>query len=203
MEELYLTIRNSIYFTFDGRRSTDYSIMNVNVDGGMIEEFFGASKSINEEKIRGRSRPYFQGVEKEPLEFTVEFAFQDQWNEQLIRDVRNWLLDQDDYKPLTFANNPEKIYYVICIDEPRLIHTSLKNGYVKLHFRCNDSYAFSPQTRSENYIWEDEPIITEQHIDFSNGEKHGLVLDNDNHLTISNEDKTWENLSLSATWQDI
>jgi len=176
--------------------------MNVNIDSGMQEEYFAYSRSIIEQETRWRSKPYFSNIKKEPLKLTVSFAFEDTWNDDLIRQVRRWLTEVDYYKPLIFSNDPEKIYYALCVDDSSLIHNSLKQGYIKLNFRCNDSYAYSPIIVSDEYDWDESPLIVTQN-DFSSGQLNGIALDNNNHLTLNQNLATWNDIPTSTTWKDV
>ncbi|MNZ98186.1 Phage tail protein [compost metagenome] len=198
-----ITIRDSLYFEFAGVRSKTLRMLNVNLDGGMQSEYFAASQSINEDKTRGRSKPYFQGIEKEPLSLTVNFAFEEEWTRDELRYVRRWLTEPNYYSPLIFSNDPEKIYYAIYIDEPELLHNSVSQGYITLNFRCNDAYAYSPLMLSPLYDWDESPLTITKN-DFSSGELNGVVLDLNNRLTLSTTSLTWiDMLPNGATWNDI
>lgn len=136
-------IRSSEYFTFNGERSDYYGILNVNVgSSGLQSEPFAASRGIKEQRIRGNDRPYFMGVELEPLEFTVSFMFEDKWDESKIRNVARWLTSPKYYAPMVFADL-DRIFYCICVDSPELIHNCLERGYIDLKFRCIDAYTYT------------------------------------------------------------
>lgn len=154
----------------------------------MLEEAFVASREIQEESIKGKARPYFQGTRKSPMKFNVSFAFEESWNTQKIREVARWLTEHDYYQPLYFSNeigrNPEKIYYALVVDEPTLIHNSLKQGYITLTFRCDSPYAYSPQLTSREYRWNQEPINVPIK-DFSTGSSKTLIVDSDGHLSLN------------------
>ena len=47
-------IRESLYFSFDGVKSINYPIVNVNVGDGLYEEAIASSKSINESSMINR-----------------------------------------------------------------------------------------------------------------------------------------------------
>jgi phage-related protein len=144
-ESLYMAIRSSLFFTFNGRTSEELGIMNVNINSGMQSEQFASNRSIKEQKIRGRDKPYFQEIQRDPLELTVSFAFKDTWDTDKIRDVARWLTSPKYYSPLIFVEDEDisKIYYCLCIDSPELIHNCLQNGYINLKFRCVDAYCYT------------------------------------------------------------
>ena len=202
-----MTIRDALYFSYAGKKSIDYGIVNVNFSVGFQEEPFGYSRSIIEEKIRGRSKPYFKGIEKQPLTFTVNFAFEDTWDDEKIREIKRWLLEQDYYKPLFFSNDidegdVERIYYALVVNDPVLVHNCLKQGYVTLTFRCNDSYAYSPIYLSREYHWDENPVVIEKS-DFASGQLNGVILDENNKLILDPTKKRWSDFLSNVKWKDI
>jgi predicted phage tail component-like protein len=135
-------IRESVFFTFANRKSSDFGIYNVTTQSGMYEENFMTNRSIKEFTIRGRENPYLQEVVKDPKSFQLNFAFQDTWNDDLINEVARWL-DVDFYQPLTFSEEQEKVYYVMPVNDATLIHNGLKQGYITLTMRCDSPYSYS------------------------------------------------------------
>lgn len=138
-----MAIRSSEYFTYDGIQSDTFGILNVNMEGGMLSEPFSSARVIREQKVKGNDRPYFMGIDREPYEFSVSFAFGDRWDETRIGEVAKWLLSPRYYAPLVFADDPDRIFYCLCVDSPELIHNGLREGYIDLHFRCNDPYSYT------------------------------------------------------------
>lgn len=202
-----MAIRDALYFSYDGKKSIDFGIMNINISSGMQEEPFAYSRSIIEESTRWRSKPYFKGIKKEPLSFTVNFAFEEKWDDEKIHEVKRWLTEQEYYKPLYFSDEEdgsdvEKIYYALCINDPTLVHNCLKEGYVSITFRCNDSYAYSPIYTSREYDWNEIPI-TIRKTSFNSGQRNGVVLDSNNKLVLNANKKKWSDFSSTTKWTDI
>jgi predicted phage tail component-like protein len=137
-----MAIMESIYFSYDGEYSVNYGIYNVSVSNGMYEEQFLSRRSILETRIKGNDKPYFGGIEYEPLVLKLTFAFENTWDDDLIRKVARWL-NQSYYKPLFFSDNIDRIFYCIATDDISLIHNGLKQGYVTLTMRCDSPYAYS------------------------------------------------------------
>lgn len=183
-----MSIRDSYYFSYAGIVSETFGIYNVNINDGMQEEPLAASREINTVSIKGRDRPYFQNIKKDPLKFSVSFAFEDRYDTQKIREVTRWLTEQDYYQELFFTNdlgrNPEKIYYALVVDDPTLIHNCLKQGYVKLTFECDSPYAYSPIMTSRLYEW-DQETYSSQISDFSQGDKISLIADIDGGIILN------------------
>lgn len=144
-----MTIKESQFFSYDNEDSSDYGIVNVKLSSRLAEEPFSSEREITEVSVRGRTKPYFKELIERPLSFSVEFMFEDRWDSEKIRKVARWLL-QDYYKELYFSDNPDRIFFAIVDSTPTLVHNMLKQGYVKLNFRCNDAYSYSP-LYSEEY----------------------------------------------------
>lgn len=195
-----MTIRDSLYFEYAGKKSADFGILNVNVNSnGLLEEPFGSEIELKEVKIRGNDKPYYQGKQRQPLKFSVSFAFEDKWNEQKIREIVRWLLGHEYYQPLIFSNDPERIYYCLVIDEPILLHNGLSEGFVNLNFRCDSPYIYSPQ-KIINYDWNEVPLEFND-TNMTQGEIHNLITDSENNLIIDSNKTKWSDLPSDMTWR--
>ncbi len=137
-----MTIKESVYFKYDGINSNDEGIWNIKSDSGLYDEALLSSKRVVEDKIEGRHKPYKKYVERDPLEIPVSFYFSESWNDDQIRRVARWL-NQEEYKPLIFESQPNKIYYAMVTDSVDIIHNGLKQGYLTLTFKCDTYHAFS------------------------------------------------------------
>ena len=199
-----MTIRDALYFSYAGIKSTEYDIYNINLNSGMMEEFFTSQKEIKEVKIQGRDKPYFQNIERQPLEFNVSFGFYDSWDEKKLREVGRWLTEQKYYQELYFSygenENPERIFYALQVGDSSLIHNGLKQGYVNLTFRCDGAYAYSPYKMNKTYNWTyeniDKNITTFNSSTFYNTKKINDAVS----LTLNQP--TWEDYPESLTWLD-
>ncbi|AZK47117.1 distal tail protein Dit [Paenibacillus lentus] len=203
----YITVRDSLYFSYAGRVSAEFGILNVSLSGdGMSEEPLAASREIHEVSIKGRDQPYFQGIEKDPLRFNVSFAFQERFNTQKLREVARWLTEHEYYQPLFFTNDlgvePEKIYYALVVDEPALVHNSLQQGYITLTFRCDSPYAYSPRILSKKYDWADQPF-TNRINHFSNNTHERTGVDPAGHLVLTPSRTTWADIPSGTRWTDL
>lgn len=133
----------SEYFTYDEVSSKEMGIKNVNVSSGLLSEPFSGSVSIKETKIRGRDKPYFHEVEREPITLSLNFYFEESYDEDKIRDTAKWLHSQY-YKPLIFSEMPSRIFYCIPVGDITLTHNGLRQGYLELEMRCDSPYSYSP-----------------------------------------------------------
>lgn len=144
------TIKQSLYFNYDGTSSKDFKLVNVNLDSGMFDEQFVATREINETKVRGNDTPLFHGIDEEPLEFEMTIAFEGKYTEQDIDNVILWLF-QDNYKPLYFEDNPNRLFYAMPVGDARIVHNGLKEGYITLNMRNKSSRVVSPQQLTPTY----------------------------------------------------
>ncbi|SYX84444.1 distal tail protein Dit [Paenibacillus alvei] len=196
-------IRDSMYFSYAGKKSSDFGIINVTIgDNMMLEEPLASSREILEESIKGSTRPYFQGMKKSPLRFSVSFAFEDTWDTNKIREVARWLTEQDYYKELYFSSDPERIFYAIVVDEPILVHNSLSQGYMNMTFRCDSPYSYSPTYLSPVYEWRDS-IIDSTMTDFSKGTKKALKVQANGSLVLDSTIPKWNDYLPGTKWSDI
>jgi len=134
-------------FTYDGISSRDMKVVAVKVDSGLFEESFLPSRSIREESIRGRHKPYFLGYDLSPFEFPLVLYFEDLTKEE-IRRISRWLL-VDFFKPLIFESNPERIFYCMYEGNVDEFHNGLRQGYLTLNMRCDSPFSYSPVYSSE------------------------------------------------------
>lgn len=137
-----MAIMESIDFCYAGVYSSDYGIYNISMSNGMFEESFLSRRSILETSVRGNPKPYFNGIQYEPLQFKLTFGFRNTWDDNLISEVARWL-NQSYYKPLFFAEDIDRIFYCIPVDDISLIHNGLKRGYLTLTMRCDSPFSYS------------------------------------------------------------
>ncbi|WP_299831190.1 phage tail domain-containing protein [uncultured Metabacillus sp.] len=133
----------SLHFTYDGIKSTDMGIIQINVDSGLFDEHFLPESSIVEEKVPGRDKPYFIRKEREPITLPFSILFENELTDEEARKIGRWL-NQDYYKPLIFSTHPHKIFYAQYVGSARLLHNGCKQGYAKLEMRCDTSHPYSP-----------------------------------------------------------
>lgn len=110
----------------------------------MQEEDLSSQRTIIEHRIRGRTKPYFQELEYEPRTIYINAAFTSPFNEESISRTCRWLCSPVYYKPLVFSDEPDKIYYALVVEDFKIIHNCLSEGYLDITFRCNDYYSYSP-----------------------------------------------------------
>lgn len=154
-----ITIKSSLYFSFADETSDLYNLININISSGMQEEDLSSQRTIIEHKVRGRTKPYFQNLEYQPRTISISSAFTSSFDSNLINNVCRWLCSPTYYKPLFFSEEPERIYYALVVEDFKLIHNCLSEGYLNITFRCNDYYAYSPFYHKE-YDFSNNTIST-------------------------------------------
>ncbi|WP_080845542.1 phage tail domain-containing protein [Cytobacillus gottheilii] len=135
-------IKESLYFSFANRKSTDFGIYNVSITGGLFDESITAAKSVNERIVRGNPIPYFIDTTEEAVPFQLHFSFLETWNDNQIDEVIRWL-NVGYYEPLSFSENIDRVFYAMPIDSIQLIHNGLKQGYLTLNMKCDSPRSYS------------------------------------------------------------
>lgn len=191
-----------IHFSYDGKKSSDMGLINCKIDGGMFEENFVANRKINETKIAGNPKPYFLGVEYDPLEFELTFAFEYDFDEDRIREVARWL-NQEYYKPFYTTSNPNRIFYCMMDGDSKLIHDGYERGYIKLKFRCDSPYSYQPVTNKEDMKFTDTKLVKSY---VANTFNDGVLYDNikveNGKLVLDNKISVWNDFT-GKTWSDL
>lgn len=137
------TIKDSLYFNYDGKSCREFGLINVNLDNGMFEEVLVANRTINETAVRGSDTPLFHSVSEEPLSFQLALAFEGKFTDKDVDDVIVWLF-QDRYRPLYFEDKPDRVYHCMPVGDSMIAHNGLKEGYLVIEMRCKSSKIESP-----------------------------------------------------------
>jgi phage-related protein len=137
-------------FYYDGISSIDMGLINVQTDSGLFKEQLLPNRNIEEVKIRGNDKPYFQDLTFEPLEFSLTFGFSESFDTDKLRSVARWL-NQDYYKPFYFSDRIDRIFYCMPVGETMLNHNGLGEGYVTLKMRCDGAYSYTNMFETPTY----------------------------------------------------
>lgn len=143
-------MRHSMNFNFDGISSRDMGISKINRSGSLFDDQLVSEKIIIEEKIEGRDSPYFYGVEYSPISFPLSIYFDENLSNEKTREVLRWL-NQDTYKPFYMEDAPERIWYVMIINDISSIHNGIRSGYMELELRTDSSRTKTPYVLSDVY----------------------------------------------------
>jgi predicted phage tail component-like protein len=138
-----MTIKESMFFSFNGQNCRDFGIVHVAIDSGMQDEPFTPSRKRIEHKIRGNHRPYLLDIEYEPLQIPIRLYLEESLTSEKLREIANWLTTED-YAPLIFDSKKGHIYYAMLVDEGTLTHNNNSQGYLSLVFGCDGPWAWTP-----------------------------------------------------------
>ncbi len=138
---ILITVRSSLYFTFDNIDSRDMGIINASIDSGWLQEPFLPSREILYIESRNVEKPYFQNIRYQPLQFDLVLAFEYGFDEGGLREVRQWL-GGDKFKELRFSDQAGRVYMAMCQDVSVLSH-AVTQGYVSITFVTSSPYAMS------------------------------------------------------------
>lgn len=194
-----------INFSYAGEYSTDMGLLNCKLDGGMFEETFLPTRKIQEVKVTGNHNPYFQSIELEPLKFDLTFAFEYYYDEQKIREVARWLM-QDYYKPFYTIDNPSRIYYCMIDGDSKLVHNGLKQGYITLTMRCDSPFSYSQEYTRDNIMFKSSKNVLTFEEDIYNANmgvsQSNVFINSKSNMEIMNASVTWNSLS-GKKWSDL
>lgn len=133
----------SIGFHYDNEYSGNKGVIKVRTTGGLTSDSFLADVTNQTVKLRNSYKSHIESIEREPLVIPMALYFDENLDETNIRGVKRWL-NQDDYKPLIFEDDPNRVYYAKLDGSSNLTHNSISSGYVEFNFITNSPYAFSP-----------------------------------------------------------
>lgn len=139
----------SMFFIYDGIQSTQMGLYIMRIDhSGFIETPYWGEVNIYEEKTRKKLTPYFYGIDREPIEFTVQFFLADEymrpkkWTPQERYRIAKWLV-QDTYKLFQTSDDLGKYYYAMAVSNTNL-NLINSEGFIEVTFRTNSPFAWSP-----------------------------------------------------------
>lgn len=150
-------------FRFGSYTSAEGDVLNVTLENDMYNENIRGSREIIEDKVQGVEAPYFFYVDDEPLEFEVNFAFEEKTKAE-IKTLMRTLVTPTSYTALTFGEYVSSTYTiksptykVIFIGEPVIsfigvnVEGSIKyNGYFTLQARCDRPYGYQIVNSASN-----------------------------------------------------
>jgi len=144
------TIKDSLYFNYNGISSRDFGLIHISTDSGMYEETLVGSRELRETKVAGNDKPYFKGFDSSPREFDMKIAFEEDFTDESLNEVVLWLF-QDNYKPLFFEGKEDKLFYCIAVSDSNIVHNGMKQGYITISMRCDSPYVYSNIYTSTEY----------------------------------------------------
>lgn len=195
----------SKYFIFNDIHSKDFGVSIVSLDQGLLQDPFLPTRIINERKVSGRDKPYFQGVKNQSLSFNLIIYIKDYKDTSKLRRIARWL-HQDYYKPLIFESNPNRIFYAMIEGESNLFHNGMDEGVITLNVRCDSPYSYTPEYVMNNIEFRDdnkETSIINQYNDFEEG-VHINTEVTSNGLTVKGTPEKWGDIyPMVKTWGEL
>jgi len=125
-------------------------VISVNIGNELYEETFAANRTIKETKVKNNDTPFFESIDAEPLSFPLTLYVNKRFNENDLSNIKKWLL-LDNYAPLSFEADLDKVYYAAFHDVSNLKHNGLGDGYITVQVRCDSPYSYSHMISSSYY----------------------------------------------------
>lgn len=161
-------IKSSEDFYYNGHYSTEFHIKNVNIDDSdsMLSEPLFSTRTLTKEKLKYRSRSYFQNIQPDNKQITLSLAFENgiEVTNSLLRAVQSWLLSYNGYKDLWFLDDckqvdgtyditkPRRIYKATIIESGNFYHFGMPEGYIgDIKFETNSPYCYSSERGGDIY----------------------------------------------------
>lgn len=153
------TIKDKISFTYNGKNTSEFGIINVSMDNGMFDEAFVASRTVNSETVKDVRKSLFNGVTYEDLSFELNLAFEKDFTDELINKVIDWLYGKEYYSKLQFEGL-NKFVYAMPNGESRIVHTGTGRGYIVVSMITNSPYMYGNILSFEKGASKDSISIT-------------------------------------------
>ena len=135
------TIKDKISFTYNGKNTSEFGIINVSMDNGMFDEAFVANRTVNSETVKDVRKSLFNGVTYENLSFELNLAFERDFTDELINEVVAWLYEKEYYSKLQFEGL-NKFVYAMPNGESKIVHTGTGRGYIVVSMITNSPYVY-------------------------------------------------------------
>lgn len=132
---------DSLYFTFNGRQSSDLGLTNVTLSSGFNEDKIVSGRELQTITINGKDEALVYSISDQPLSLTVTAAFSDMSKTQL-REIKKWLLEKK-FSNLIFSDEPEKAYYCTVVGDITQHTVNGKDGYLTINFISKFPYMIS------------------------------------------------------------
>ncbi len=137
-----MTIKQYTSFNYNGTSSASLGVASVSLDDPWVEEPFLAGTTVETLMTKGRTKPYFKNLTKQPLRLSLNIAFTSSWTTSTIRQVAR-LFNVDYYKPLYFDTETDRIFYCMLDGDSQISHFNTNQGYITIELLCNDICSYS------------------------------------------------------------
>lgn len=136
------TIKDKLYFNYDGVESKSFKLTSVGLGSGLYEEDFIAPRTIEETKPSGRDTSIFHGVSEEDRVFDLNLAFDDGFTEAKLNSISEWIF-KDYYRPLYFEGRNDRVMFAMMTGDSKIVHNGLEQGYFTVSVKTNSPYIYS------------------------------------------------------------
>lgn len=135
---------DSIYFSYDGEKSSDLGVYLVKIGSGLNIDPFLADRELNTEKIAGNPIPYFYGYDDNPLTYTLTLScLEGYWTLEKRRQVARWL-SRGKFCEFFSTDSPERLFYFQYVGGVDLQTNGLQQGYIEVQMQNISPYTYSP-----------------------------------------------------------
>lgn len=141
-DENLITIKDKLYFNYDGVDSREFGITAVNMGSGLYEDTFVATRNIEETSPKNRYRNIFHGISEEDRSFDLILSFDEGYSDELLERVNHWIFKRY-YRPMYFDGNRDRVVFAMPTGTSSIFHNGMKQGYFTVSMKTNSPYVFS------------------------------------------------------------
>lgn len=137
----------SLNFVFDGISSESMGIYLIRTNSGLFSMPFVSSRDVKEDYPYKSRSPYFFGTQQQLPTITLTFStLANNMTSNKLKEIASWLF-QSEYKEFYSEDNPDKIYYLMAVNEINFQTNGNNEGYLEVQFKSKYPYALTlPET---------------------------------------------------------
>lgn len=133
----------STKFTFNGVTSDSMGVYLVRTTTGLAPNPFVAGKEVQEEYPARADSPFFFRSKLQQYTLTMTFStLSNNMTPTLMKSIANWLI-KDKYYPFVSDDNPDKIFYLIAVNQINFMTNATNEGYFEVQFKSKYPYALT------------------------------------------------------------
>lgn len=132
----------SQYISYNGKKSSDLGVYFCDPEDSLLKEPFLSGRTINEERIPGRVKSYYYGVNYDNYEFPLKF-YCSEWTQAKIDEVAKWLGEPTYPSELYSSGNQDRCFF--CLYSDKTPYETTHNGWSFVNFvmKANSPYKYS------------------------------------------------------------
>jgi phage-related protein len=135
---------DSVYFVADGEKSSDYGVLLVKTESGLIGEPFMGNREIISESVPGQPIDYIYDFKERSFSIKITLTLDDglYWTTEKRREISRWL-GKRKFFPFYSTDDINKVYFLTLDGDSELLTNGLQQGFLNLTFRSLSPYTYT------------------------------------------------------------